>query len=87
VGVFSNRYLLGGIAFALAFATALVYIPALNNLFGTAPLTGGQLATVLPFPFIVWGADEFRRLLMRRHTARGHTARGHTARGRAAEGH
>ncbi len=63
VGVFSNRYLLGGIAFALAFAAAL------NNLFGTAPLTAGQLATVLPFPFIVWGADELRRLLMRRHAA------------------
>jgi len=77
VGVFSNRYLLGGIAFALAFAAALVYIPALNSLFGTAPLTGGQLATVLPFPFIVWGADELRRLLVRRHTARGRAAEGH----------
>jgi len=68
-GVFSNRYLLGGIAFALAFAAALIYLPALNSLFGTAPLAAGQLATVLPFPFIVWGADEFRRLLVRRRTA------------------
>jgi calcium-translocating P-type ATPase len=70
VGIFSNRYLIGGIAFALAFAAALIYLPALNSLFGTAPLTAGQLATVLPFPFIVWGADELRRLLVRRHTAR-----------------
>jgi calcium-translocating P-type ATPase len=70
VGVFSNRYLLGGIAFALAFAAALIYLPALNSLFGTAPLAAGQLATVLPFPFIVWGADEFRRLLVRRRTAK-----------------
>jgi len=70
VGAFSNRYLLGGIAFALAFAAALIYIPALNSLFGTAPLTAGQLATVVPFPFIVWGADELRRLLVRRHAAR-----------------
>jgi len=28
------------------------------------------LRTVLPFPFIVWGADEFRRLLLRRRAAR-----------------
>ena len=69
VGVFSNRYLLGAIAIALAFAAALVYTPALNSFFGTAPLTGAQLATVAPFPFIVWGADELRRLLLRRYRA------------------
>ena len=67
VGVFSNRFLLGGIAVALAFAAALIYIPALNSIFGTAPLTPAQLATVAPFPFIVWGADELRRLLLRRY--------------------
>ena len=31
VGIFTNRYLLGGIAFALSFAAALIYIPALNS--------------------------------------------------------
>ena len=70
VGVFSNRYLLGGIAAELAFAAALIYTPALNSIFGTAPLTGGQLAAVAPFPFIVWGADELRRLAIRRHQAK-----------------
>jgi magnesium-transporting ATPase (P-type) len=70
VGVLSNRYLLGAIAIALAFAAALIYAPALNSFFGTAPLTGAQLATVAPFPFIVWGADELRRLLMRGYRAR-----------------
>jgi magnesium-transporting ATPase (P-type) len=69
VGMFSNRYLLGAIAIALAFAAALIYTPALNGFFGTAPLTGIQLATVAPFPFIVWGADELRRLLLRRYRA------------------
>ena len=70
VGVFSNRFLLGGIAAALAFAAALIYIPALNSIFGTAPITPAQLATVAPFPFIVWGADELRRFLLRQRTAR-----------------
>ena len=66
VGVFSNRFLLGGIAFSLAFAALLVYAPPLHGFFGTAALAPAQLATVAPFPVIVWGADELRRLLVRR---------------------
>jgi magnesium-transporting ATPase (P-type) len=46
VGLFTNRFLLGGIAFSLAFAAALVYLPALHGFFGTAALSPAQLATV-----------------------------------------
>ena len=70
MGLFTNKLLLAGIAVALAFAATLVYLPALQAVFGTAALSPGQLATVVPFPFIVWGADELRRLLVRRHRAR-----------------
>ena len=66
VGVFRNRFLLGAIAFELAFAAVLIYLPAMHGLFGTAALTPAQLATVAPYPFVVWGADELRRLLARR---------------------
>ena len=38
VGVFSNPYLLRGVAFALLFAAAIVYAPPLQALFGTAAL-------------------------------------------------
>jgi calcium-translocating P-type ATPase len=69
VGVFSNRYLLGGIAVSLAFAAALIYLPALHSLFGTAALSATQVATVAPFPVVVWGADELRRLIVRRRSA------------------
>ncbi len=69
VGLLSNPFLLGGIAFSLAFAALLVYVPALHGIFGTAALRPAQLATVAPFPFVVWGADEFRRLLVRRYRA------------------
>ncbi len=69
VGLLSNPVLLGGIAFSLAFAALLVYMPALHAIFGTAALSPAQLATVAPFPFIVWGADELRRLLVRRYRA------------------
>ncbi len=66
VGVFTNRWLLWGIASELAFAAAVVYVPALQRVFGTAALTGTQLLLVAPFPFVVWGVDELRRLRRRR---------------------
>ncbi|HET9896249.1 MAG TPA: cation-transporting P-type ATPase [Streptosporangiaceae bacterium] len=69
VGVFANRFLLGGIAVALAFAAALIYVPAFQDIFGTAALTPAQLAVVAPFPVIVWGADEIRRWLLRERRA------------------
>ena len=69
VGVFTNKFLLAGIAAALAFAAALVYLPALHGFFGTEALSPAQLAIVAPFPFIVWGADEIRRLVLRRYHA------------------
>jgi len=68
--VLTNKLLLAGIAVALAFAAALVYVPVLQGVFGTAALSPGQLATVAPFPFIVWGADETRRALVRRRSRR-----------------
>jgi hypothetical protein len=58
--------LLVGIAAAIVFALTLVYAPFLHALFGTAALSADQLLLVVPFPFIVWGADELRRLWRRR---------------------
>ena len=66
VGVFSNRLLLWGIAFELLLAAAIIYLPPLQSLLSTASLSPEALAITLPFPFIVWGADELRRYLLRR---------------------
>jgi hypothetical protein len=44
--------------------------PARHSFFGTAALNPGQLATVAAFPFIVWGADELRRMVLRRRHRR-----------------
>jgi len=66
IGVFSNRLLLRGIAFELALAAVLIYVPVFQDLLGTAALPWNYLLVVLPFPFIVWGADEMRRWLARR---------------------
>ena len=61
IGVFTNRLLLWGIAFELAFTAVLVYAPPFQVIFGTAPLGTEELALLLPFPFVIWGADELRR--------------------------
>jgi magnesium-transporting ATPase (P-type) len=65
VGVFSNRLLLWGIAVELVFTAAVVYLPPLQGIFGTAALDPGQLAMIAPFPFVVWGADELVRRVRR----------------------
>jgi magnesium-transporting ATPase (P-type) len=70
VGVLSNRLLLWGIAFELVFAAAVIYLAPLQSVFGTAPLGADALLFVLPFPLIVWGADELRRASLRRRATR-----------------
>ncbi len=61
VGLFTNRLLLVGLATEVLFAAALIYVPALQSVFGTAPLRPVDLALLLAFPVVVWGADELRR--------------------------
>jgi calcium-translocating P-type ATPase len=69
IGVFSNRMLLWGIAFEIVFVGALIYVPAFQPIFHTAPLGASELAILATFPFIVWGADELRRFVLRRRVA------------------
>jgi magnesium-transporting ATPase (P-type) len=66
VGVLSNRYLLAAVAGELALAALFVYAPPLQGLLGTAALPARYLVLLLPYPFIVWGADELRRYVVRR---------------------
>jgi calcium-translocating P-type ATPase len=70
VGVGGNRPLLWGIAFEVVFAAALVTLPPMQAVFGTAVPTGAQLVLLLPFPVVVWGVDEGYRWLRRRRAAR-----------------
>jgi len=66
IGPFSNRSLLWGILFELAFAAAVIYVPFLQPVFHTAPLGPAELLFLVPFPFIVWGVDETWRFALRR---------------------
>jgi magnesium-transporting ATPase (P-type) len=66
VGLATNRLLLAGIVFELAFAAAVVYLPALNDLLATAPLPPDVLLVIAPMPVLVWGVDELYRASRRR---------------------
>ncbi|MGA7206213.1 MAG: cation-translocating P-type ATPase C-terminal domain-containing protein [Specibacter sp.] len=66
IGFLSNRLLLGGIAFEVAFSAAIVGIAPLQLIFGTAVPAPSQLLMLLPFPFIVWGSDEVFKWFLRR---------------------
>ena len=69
IGIFSNRYLLAAIGGVILFAAAVVYVPPLQTLLGTAALPPRDVLFLLPYPFIVCGADELRRWVMRRWSA------------------
>jgi calcium-translocating P-type ATPase len=66
IGLGSNPLLLWGIAFELVFAGAVIYLPPLQGVFGTAALPPLDLLVLVAFPLVVWGADEARRLHRRR---------------------
>ena len=65
-----NRYLPAAIAGVIVFAALFVYIPPLQKLLGTAGLPARYLVMLLPYPFIVLGADELRKWVVRRHSRR-----------------
>jgi calcium-translocating P-type ATPase len=69
IGFFSNSMLLWGIVSELFFAAALVYVSPLHGVFGTASIGLADLAFLLPFPIVVWGADELRRYVLRRRAS------------------
>jgi calcium-translocating P-type ATPase len=73
LGLTSNPLLLWGIAFELAFAAAVVWLPPLQPIFGTHALGPADVAILLPFPACVLAADALAR---RRHR-RGGRAVGH----------
>ncbi|MFG1912300.1 cation-translocating P-type ATPase [Kribbella sp. NPDC048928] len=65
IGVTTNRLLLWGILFEIVFAAAVVTLPPLQSVFGTAVPPVSHLLVLPAFPFVVWGADELWRLWRR----------------------
>jgi Ca2+-transporting ATPase len=65
-GLFSNRPLLAAVGLTFALQAATIYVPALNPIFRTAPLSAGELALCLALSTIVFLAVEAEKLLARR---------------------
>jgi Ca2+-transporting ATPase len=61
IGYFSNRPLVAAVAMGVALQAAVVYVPPLQRLFGTAPLGPGEALVVAGVSLLVYLAIELRK--------------------------
>jgi calcium-translocating P-type ATPase len=66
VGVFSNRFLLWGIAFELALLVAILYLPPLQDVFHTTAIDPLAWPLLALWPLLVICAEEARKAAFRR---------------------
>ncbi|MDH4152060.1 MAG: cation-translocating P-type ATPase, partial [Betaproteobacteria bacterium] len=66
IGLTSNMPLLGTVVLTVALHLALLYVPQLNRIFKTAPLSGTELAICGACALTVLAAVEFEKWLVRR---------------------
>ncbi|MCP5279038.1 MAG: cation-translocating P-type ATPase [Thiobacillus sp.] len=66
MGLRSNMPLLGAVLLTFALQMAVIYVPALNPIFKTAPLSAGELAFCLVLSSVVFLAVEAEKWLLRR---------------------
>ncbi|MDH4028586.1 MAG: cation-translocating P-type ATPase C-terminal domain-containing protein, partial [Nitrospirota bacterium] len=66
IGLFTNKYLLGAVVLTFALQMATIYIPALNPVFKTEPLTLNELLFTLVLSSTVFFAVEAEKWWKRR---------------------
>jgi Ca2+-transporting ATPase len=69
IGLFSNKPLLGAVVVSFLFQMAVVYLPALNPVFRTQPLSLGELILALAASSLVFFAVELEKAWRRSRTA------------------
>jgi len=69
LGLFTNKPLLGALALTVALQLATVYVPLLNAVFHTAPLTINELLLTLAVSSVVFFAVETDKLIRRRRAS------------------
>jgi len=77
IGILSNKLLLGAILLTLALQMATIYVPFLNSVFKTSPLSANELLLTLALSTVVFIAVELeksvKRYLIRRNPERSRT--------------
>jgi Ca2+-transporting ATPase len=66
IGFASNRALLGAVLATYLLQLAVIYVPVLNTVFRTEPLTPGELALCSALPALVFFGVELEKWLVRR---------------------
>ena len=66
MGLFSNKPLLGAVVLTFLLQMAIIYIPAMNRIFKTEPLTAGELLIAIAASSIVFFAVELEKLMIRK---------------------
>ena len=66
MGLLSNKYLLGAVLLTFVLQMATIYVPALNPIFKTAPLTINELFISIALSSIVFVAVEIEKFIKRR---------------------
>jgi Ca2+-transporting ATPase len=65
VGVFSNLYLVGAVALTVLLQLATIYVPLLQPIFKTQPLTPNELFICFALPVVVFIAVEIEKWMVR----------------------
>jgi Ca2+-transporting ATPase len=70
-GFFSNKLLLASVLLTVMLQMAIIYLPAMNRLFKTAPLSAMELLLVFGLSTVVFGAVEIEKFFKRQHPSTG----------------
>jgi Ca2+-transporting ATPase len=65
LGLFRNKWLVGGLAVGILLQLIVIYWPPMNMLFHTVPLAMGDIGIIIAFASLVLWVEEARKLLAR----------------------
>ncbi len=68
IGLFSNKFVLGAVILTFAMQMVTIYVPFLNPIFKTEPLTFSELMLTLVLSSVVFIAVEIEKCIKRRHS-------------------
>jgi Ca2+-transporting ATPase len=71
LGLLSNKPLLGAVALTFGLQMATIYVPALNDIFRTAPLSAAELAAAIAIASVIFVAVEVEKWVRRRTEGEG----------------